>query len=371
MVVLDTSGSMDSEYFENKTKYELAMTGFEQFCNRTTAYNFKNMIGLVIFGGDSKLELELTESFTHFSKEIKTFPSKGKTAIYDAVIFTIDYLNSFRIKQGSPINLPARIICLTDGGDNASRKNPTEAANSLIRNNIVMDSVLLSYHKVGTHAIAKLSGGYSFQPSDQKDLLKIFENETMLNFNCRKHKNYLKKTFQEALSIPFDTDPEFLHPDKLTSTFQTSEKCLADAVLHKIVTSQVSPEVTKRILRELAYLQTDPHPSFEVFPCSDAVDLWHLMLEETAQTPYEGGVFRLYIEFTKEYPNKPPNIRFITPIYHCNINSAGRICHMILDRFYSPEKKIRELLDHIYGLLLEATPDDPLDSYKATLLRTP
>eukprot|EP00800_Vazella_pourtalesii_P006434 TRINITY_DN182_c0_g1_i9.p1 TRINITY_DN182_c0_g1~~TRINITY_DN182_c0_g1_i9.p1 ORF type:complete len:1113 (-),score=145.23 TRINITY_DN182_c0_g1_i9:220-3558(-) len=370
MVVLDTSGSMDSKYFEKKTKYELAMTGFIQFCNRTTAYNFKNMIGLVIFGGDSKLELELTESFTHFSKEIKTFPSKGKTAIYDAVIFTIDYLNSFRIKQGSPINLPARIICLTDGGDNASRKNPTEAANSLIRNNIVMDSVLLSNHKVGTHAIAKLSGGYSFQPSDQKDLLRIFENETMLNFNCRKHKNYLNKTFQEALTIHFDTEPEFLHPGKLTSTFQTSEKCLADAVLHKIVTSQVSPEVTKRILRELAYLQTDPHPSFEVFPCSDAVDLWHLMLEETAQTPYEGGVFRLYIEFTKEYPNKPPNIRFITPIYHCNINSAGRICHMILDRFYSPEKKIRELLDHIYGLLLEATPDDPLDSYKATLLRT-
>eukprot|EP00800_Vazella_pourtalesii_P006431 TRINITY_DN182_c0_g1_i5.p1 TRINITY_DN182_c0_g1~~TRINITY_DN182_c0_g1_i5.p1 ORF type:complete len:1118 (-),score=165.33 TRINITY_DN182_c0_g1_i5:220-3573(-) len=370
MVVLDTSASMDHVHSASKTKYELAMTGFIQFCNRTTAYNFKNMIGLVIFGGDSKLELELTESFTHFSKEIKTFPSKGKTAIYDAVIFTIDYLNSFRIKQGSPINLPARIICLTDGGDNASRKNPTEAANSLIRNNIVMDSVLLSNHKVGTHAIAKLSGGYSFQPSDQKDLLRIFENETMLNFNCRKHKNYLNKTFQEALTIHFDTEPEFLHPGKLTSTFQTSEKCLADAVLHKIVTSQVSPEVTKRILRELAYLQTDPHPSFEVFPCSDAVDLWHLMLEETAQTPYEGGVFRLYIEFTKEYPNKPPNIRFITPIYHCNINSAGRICHMILDRFYSPEKKIRELLDHIYGLLLEATPDDPLDSYKATLLRT-
>ena len=29
MVVLDTSGSMDSKYFEKKTKYELAMTGFD------------------------------------------------------------------------------------------------------------------------------------------------------------------------------------------------------------------------------------------------------------------------------------------------------------------------------------------------------
>ena len=370
MVVLDTSGSMDSRYFASKTKYELAMTGFIQFCNRTTAYNLKNMIGLVIFGGDSKLELELTESFTYFSKEIKTFPSKGETAIYEAIIFTIDYINSFRLKHGLSNNLPARVICLTDGGDNASKIQPMKAANSLIRNNIVMDSVLLCGSKVQTHAIAKLSGGYSFRPEDQKDLLKIFENETMLNFNCRKYKKYLKKTFQEALLIPFDTDTEFLHPDKLTSTFQTSEKCLANAVLDKIITSQVSPVVTKRILKELAYLQTDPHPSFEVFPCSDAVDLWHLMLEETAETPYEGGIFRLYIEFTKDYPNKAPNIRFITPIYHCNINSAGRICHVILDRFYSPTVRIKEILGHIYGLLLETTPDDPLDSYKASLLKT-
>ena len=43
---------------------------------------------------------------------------------------------------------------------------------------------------------------------------------------------------------------------------------------------------------------------------------------------------------------------------------------MILDRFYSPEKKIKGILGYIYGLLLETTPDDPLDSYKATLLRT-
>ncbi|KAI6657670.1 hypothetical protein LOD99_413 [Oopsacas minuta] len=30
--------------------------------------------------------------------------------------------------------------------------------------------------------------------------------------------------------------------------------------------------------------------------------------------------------------------------------------------------KIREILNYVYGLLLEATPDDPLDSYKAALL---
>ena len=370
MVVLDTSGSMDGTYFSNKTKYELAITGFIQFCNRTTAYNFKNMIGLVIFGGDSKLELELTESFRHFSSEIKSFPNKDKTAIYDAISFTIDYLNFFKSNHGFPNDMLTRIICLTDGEDNGSKNPPICTSSSLLSNNIIMDSILLHLNTEGTHGIAKLSGGYSFQPKDQRDLLMIFENETMLSLACRKCKYHLEVTLKEALLFPFDTQPEFLHPDKLTSRFLTSDKCLAQAVLHKTVSSKASDVVTKRILRELAFLQTDPHPSFEVFPCSDAVDFWQVMLEAPKQTPYEGGVFRLYIEFTKDYPNKPPNIRFITPIYHCNINSAGRICHIILGRFYSPEKRIREILDHVYGLLLEATPDDPLDSYKADLLRT-
>ncbi|KAI6657665.1 Ubiquitin-conjugating enzyme E2 E2-like [Oopsacas minuta] len=231
-----------------------------------------------------------------------------------------------------------------------------------------MDSVLLCGGRVNTHAIAKISGGLSFQPKDQKELSNIFEFETMLNLACRKYKNHLDSSIEESLLIPFDTNPEFRHPDKLASTFQTSQKCLANAVMHKILSSQVSAEVTKRIIKELAYLQTNPHPDFEIFPCSDAVDFWHLMLEAPKGTPYEDGIFCLYIEFTKDYPNKAPNIRFITPIYHCNINSAGRICHKVLDNFYSPEKKIRELLDHVYGLLLEATPDDPLDSYKAALL---
>ena len=372
MVVLDTSGSMDSKYFASKSKYELAMTGFEQLCNRTTAYNFKHMIGLVIFGKDSKLELPLTESFRHFSNQIQSFPNKNHTAIYDAIVFAIDELNSFKLKNNlSSHNIQTRILCLTDGGDNASKITPDVVSNRLITNKVVMDSILLCQGRVNTHAIAKISGGCSFQPTDLQQLLKICEYETMLSLACRKQKTHLQGNVGAILSLPFDQDPEFLHPQKLgISTFQSSEKCLANAVVHKIISSQVNPEVTKRILKELAYLQTDPHKHLEIFPCSNAVDLWVLMLEAPKGTLYEGGMFRLYIDFTKDYPNKAPVIRFITPIYHCNINSSGRICHKILDRFYSPVTKVREILNHVFGLLMEAAPDDPLDSYKASLLRS-
>lgn len=32
-------------------------------------------------------------------------------------------------------------------------------------------------------------------------------------------------------------------------------------------------------------------------------------------TPWEGGTFKLLLEFSEDYPNKPPSVRFITRMY--------------------------------------------------------
>ena len=35
-------------------------------------------------------------------------------------------------------------------------------------------------------------------------------------------------------------------------------------------------------------------------------------------TPFDDGTFKLTMQFTEEYPNKPPTVRFVSKMFHPN-----------------------------------------------------
>merc|ERR1712021_219774 len=86
------------------------------------------------------------------------------------------------------------------------------------------------------------------------------------------------------------------------------------------------------------------------------------MLEGPRDSPYEGGRFKLELFLPEDYPMAPPKVRFLTKIYHPNVDKLGRICLDILKDKWSPALQIRTVLLSIQALLSAPNPDDPLDN---------
>ena len=63
-------------------------------------------------------------------------------------------------------------------------------------------------------------------------------------------------------------------------------------------------------------------------------------------------------------------VRFLTKIYHPNIDRLGRICLDILKDKWSPALQIRTVLLSIQALLSAPNPDDPLANDVAEVWKT-
>ena len=116
----------------------------------------------------------------------------------------------------------------------------------------------------------------------------------------------------------------------------------------------------KRIERELLEIQREPPANCSAGPDGDDMFLWRATIIGPDKSPYENGVFFLNVTFSYNYPFKPPKIKFLTKIYHPNINSNGNICLDILKDNWSPALTISKVLLSICSLMCDPNADDPL-----------
>nr|CAB3267430.1 ubiquitin-conjugating enzyme E2 A [Phallusia mammillata] len=95
--------------------------------------------------------------------------------------------------------------------------------------------------------------------------------------------------------------------------------------------------------------------------------LWNAIIFGPENTPFEDGTFKLTIQFTEEYPNKPPCVKFVSKMFHPNIYADGGICLDILQNRWSPTYDVASILTSIQSLLDEPNPNSPANSHAALL----
>ncbi|XP_020177166.1 uncharacterized protein [Aegilops tauschii subsp. strangulata] len=124
-----------------------------------------------------------------------------------------------------------------------------------------------------------------------------------------------------------------------------------------------------RMQKEIKLLLSDPPPGVSLNLSEEESALTSLSSIETRiegpeGTVYSKGVFVLKIQIPERYPFQPPNVTFVTPIYHPNIDNGGRICLDILNLppkgAWQPSLNISTVLRSIGLLLTEPNPDDGL-----------
>ncbi|XP_008051354.2 ubiquitin-conjugating enzyme E2 N [Carlito syrichta] len=115
-----------------------------------------------------------------------------------------------------------------------------------------------------------------------------------------------------------------------------------------------------RRLRETQRLLAEPVPGIKAEPDESNARYFHVVIAGPQDSPFEGGTFKLELFLPEEYPMAAPKVRFMTKIYHPNVDKLGRICLDILKDKWSPALQIRTVLLSIQALLSAPNPDDPL-----------
>lgn len=129
----------------------------------------------------------------------------------------------------------------------------------------------------------------------------------------------------------------------------------------------MSTPARKRLMRDFKRLQNDPPQGVNGSPKSDSIMLWNAVIFGPDDTPWDGGTFKLTLEFSEEYPNKAPVVKFKSTMFHPNIYADGGICLDILQNQWSPIYDVSAILTSIQSLLCDPNPNSPANSEAAKL----
>ncbi|VDP92495.1 unnamed protein product [Echinostoma caproni] len=129
----------------------------------------------------------------------------------------------------------------------------------------------------------------------------------------------------------------------------------------------MSTKARRRLMNDFRKIQLDPPPGVYAVPLDDNILKWHAIILGADGTPFADGIFKLTMEFTENYPNVPPTVRFVSKMFHPNVYADGSICLDILQNMWSSSYNIGAILTSLQSLLGDPNPNSPANASAAEL----
>ncbi|EZA59477.1 hypothetical protein DMN91_010871 [Ooceraea biroi] len=108
-----------------------------------------------------------------------------------------------------------------------------------------------------------------------------------------------------------------------------------------------------RLRSELKSLRIDPPEGIEAMPLDHMCCHWQATITGPVGSPYEGGLFYLYLQVPFSYPMCPPVVRFLTKILHPNVSRHGDVGIDSIHHNWSLALTISKVLISVQSLLTD------------------
>jgi ubiquitin-protein ligase len=127
----------------------------------------------------------------------------------------------------------------------------------------------------------------------------------------------------------------------------------------------------KRLQIEYKQSVKEPNYFYSISINQNNFYIWDALLIGPPDSPFEGGIFKCQFKFNNNYPNKPPEFKFTSPMFHPNIYPDGRVCISILhegeDEFgyeslserWNPSQNVNSILMSILSMLTSPNFESP------------
>ncbi|MCJ1235823.1 hypothetical protein MMC14_003796 [Varicellaria rhodocarpa] len=170
-------------------------------------------------------------------------------------------------------------------------------------------------------------------------------------------------TREQAAHSPEHIFAEIVREDDIARERNIARKSLFKGPTPFCIPDNYSPRTFRRILKELKHIQKYDRSVDKISAVPIDGNPFRLLCTicGPSDSPNEGGIFNLKLEFPPDYPFKPPKATFLTIVYHPNINAHGMICADLFTTAWSPSWTIAPILIAMISFLDDPNADEALD----------